>query len=142
MSEQGRGTGEDGYICVWGTSTREKVTDSEGVIIQCGGCGEVAQMIGKSAVPYCSIFYIPLFPEGGGEDFIQCTNCGGKFQGSTAEIRSQIEAQANELEEEIAKKRRVYETEPGNVDKASDLAELYMAADRCVPFPRGHVLVH
>lgn len=130
MSDAPVRTPESGYICVWGTTPKEKVVDAEGVVVQCPGCGQQARMIGKRSIPYCAVFYIPLFPEGAGEEYIECTACGGKFQGSVAEIRARIEQHGRETAERITEKRRALEADPDDVEVGSELIELLMSADR------------
>jgi hypothetical protein len=119
-----------GYICIWGTSQREKVTDYEGVVIECPGCGQTGRMIGKSMTPYCAVFYIPLFPQGSGEPFLECQSCGGKFQGDVYEIRSQIANRKVELNAEIEKKRQSYAANPSDGDIACEIVALLIAAER------------
>jgi tetratricopeptide (TPR) repeat protein len=119
-----------GYICIWGTTNREKTTDQEGVVMDCPGCGQKSHMIGKAMTPYCSVFYIPLFPEGKGQPFLECTRCGGKYNGDAAEIRAHQQDFQTELDEAIAEKSRLYRANPADVDLGCELVELLAQADR------------
>lgn len=119
-----------GYICIWGTSHREKVTDSEGVTIECPGCGQTSRMVGKSMRPYCSVFYIPLFPQGQGESFIECTRCGGKYNGNAASIRARQADQKAKMEAAIVQKMSLYQANPANAELGCELVELLAESDR------------
>jgi len=87
-------------------------------------------MIGKAVTPYCSVFYIPLFPEGKGEPFMECTNCGGKFHGDVQEIRGRMANRKVELNAEIEKKRQSIAADPSDVELACEMVELLVAAER------------
>jgi len=87
-------------------------------------------MIGKVVRPYCSVFYIPLFPEGQGEPFMECTNCGGKFHGDVQDIRHRLANRGAELNAEIEKKRQSFEADPSDVETGCEIVELLVAADR------------
>jgi tetratricopeptide (TPR) repeat protein len=119
-----------GYICIWGTSHREKITDYEGVVMECPGCAQTARMIGKTMTPYCSVFYIPLFPEGKGEPFLECQSCRGKFHGDVQEIRYQMANRKVELNAEIEKKKQGYAANPSDGELGCEIIALLVAADR------------
>jgi tetratricopeptide (TPR) repeat protein len=119
-----------GYICIWGKTNRETVTDSEGVVIDCPGCRQKSRMIGKSMRPYCSVFYIPLFPEGQGQPFIQCTHCGGKYNGDAAEIRERLASEMAQVNAAIVEKMHLYEADPANADLGCEIAGLLVQSDR------------
>jgi len=119
-----------GYICIWGTTSKERVTDHEGVIVQCPGCRQLTRMIGKSMTPYCSIYYIPLFPQGGGRQFLQCTRCGGKFNGDAAAIRREQQGRQSRLDSAISEKMRLYHENPADADLACEVVELLAQSDR------------
>ncbi|MHC4176056.1 MAG: hypothetical protein ACYSWU_01030 [Planctomycetota bacterium] len=87
-------------------------------------------MIGKSMTPYCSVFYIPLFPQGKGEPFLECESCRGKFQGDVQEIRSRIANRQVELNAEIEKKQQSYAANPSDGDLGCEIVALLVAADR------------
>jgi len=130
MNVSDRRRDERGYLCVWGTTTKEKVVDREGVEMECPECGETTRLIGKRAVPYCAVFYIPLFPEGKGVEFFECTACGGKFQGSIGRLRKAQAGEKKELEEQIAAKGQQFRANPDDLETACELIELCMAAER------------
>jgi len=87
-------------------------------------------MIGKSMTPYCSVFFIPIFPSGGGESILECTSCGGKFHGNAHEIRGEMANVQAELNAEIARRQQSYSANPSDVDNANELVAMYCAADR------------
>jgi tetratricopeptide (TPR) repeat protein len=87
-------------------------------------------MIGKAMTPYCSVFYIPLFPEGKGEPFMECTKCRGKFHGDVQEIRHHLANREAELNAEIEKKQQSFAANPSDIETGCELVELLVAADR------------
>jgi tetratricopeptide (TPR) repeat protein len=87
-------------------------------------------MIGKSMTPYCSVFYIPLFPEGKGEPFMECTNCGGKYHGDVGQLKARLANRMLELNAEIQKKQQSCAADPSDLQAASDLVELLVEAER------------
>lgn len=119
-----------GYICIWGTTNREKIVDYEGVELDCPGCRQKTRMLGKAITPYCSVFYIPLFAEGKGHPFIECTRCGGKFNGDAAAIRAEQRSFQARTEAAIGEKMRLYRERPGDTDLACEIVELLAASDR------------
>lgn len=119
-----------GYICIWGTTNRESVTDPDGVVMQCPGCRQEVRMIGKVAKPYCSVFYIPLIPQGGGQPFIQCTRCGGKYHGDIFAIRAQERGSRARADEAIAEKMRQYRANPADADLGCEIVEMLAGSNR------------
>jgi tetratricopeptide (TPR) repeat protein len=118
-----------GYICIWGTSMREKVVDREGVTMTCPECHRESRMIGKRAVPYCAVFYIPLFPEGQGTAFFECASCHTKFQGNLDRLRRQLEQEREQVQDRMEERREHCRKHPDDVEARIELIELHLLAE-------------
>lgn len=65
-------------IIIWGTRGQE--TTLESGEFDCPVCGQKEGYTLRQVRPYFSLFFIPLFPIGGGERFVRCAVCGDAFR--------------------------------------------------------------
>jgi hypothetical protein len=65
-------------IIIWGsrgvTSTKERGE------FYCPQCDALEEYALKQIRPFFTLFFIPIFPIGGGERYVECRGCGGTFR--------------------------------------------------------------
>jgi tetratricopeptide (TPR) repeat protein len=82
-----------GFILLFGT--RQIISNDPSAAptnIVCPSCGQRAQMIGKTARPWFTIFFIPVFPIGGAKSFSQCSRCGAQFMADARQLEQHAAA--------------------------------------------------
>jgi hypothetical protein len=65
-------------IIIWGT--RGMDSNVETGEFNCPVCGEKQEYTLKEIKPYFTLFFIPIFPVGGGERYVRCDGCGEAFR--------------------------------------------------------------
>lgn len=68
-----------GFIIIFGTRGRATAEAIPPVEMNCPSCRKNSRIVGKVYRPWFTLFFIPLFPIGGGQRFSECTLCGAQF---------------------------------------------------------------
>lgn len=66
------------FFFIFSVNDRESVLE-EGEF-DCPYCQTTRPYVYKEVRPYVSLYFLPLFPVGGGREFVQCQVCGNVFE--------------------------------------------------------------
>src|SRR5690349_3902560 len=80
-----------GLFIIWGSRNR---ISGEGQSVQaiCPRCQQMAVLEGKEMKRWFTLYFIPIFPTGGGIRFTQCSRCRFQFQANIDQMRSMLNA--------------------------------------------------
>jgi uncharacterized Zn-finger protein len=75
------------FFFIFSVNDREKVIETGE--FDCPYCGTTRQYLYKEARPYVSLYFIPLFPVGGGREFVECDFCHNVFEPELAPLEKE-----------------------------------------------------
>ena len=80
--------GRRGFIFLFGSKNVVSVDpDARAAAAgQCPRCGAAGTLVGKRVRPWFTLFFVPVFPMGGGRAFTQCRRCNASFNGATRQV--------------------------------------------------------
>ena len=65
-------------IIIWGSRGLTRQLDSGS--FYCPNCDRTAEYLLKQVRPWFTLYFIPVFPVGSAERFVECQRCGGTFR--------------------------------------------------------------
>lgn len=91
----------------------------------CPRCRQLTTFSGKSARPWFTLFFCPIFPIGGAKAYSQCGNCGAQFGMSPDELAHNVEVSQQQMSQQAIAMYNSMRASPANSVTLNDLMALY-----------------
>jgi tetratricopeptide (TPR) repeat protein len=92
---------------------------------RCPQCGQQTTLVAKSYRNWFTIFFIPVFPIGGRNEFCECARCGGQFPVGVDELRARLAASQQQQGQEAIGLYNSLRASPANSVTLNQLMTLY-----------------
>src|SRR5262249_46290782 len=84
-------------IVIWGSRGLTSTVDSGRFF--CPGCGGKTHYDLKQTRPWFTLYFIPIFPTGAGQRYVECRSCGQAYQERVLDFQPPAGGQREEEEE-------------------------------------------
>ena len=91
----------------------------------CPRCHRDVDMVGKSARPWFTLFFLPVIPLGAAKRFSQCSHCGAQFAVAPDQLRSRLEENEQQQSQEAITLYNSLRASPANSITLNQLMMLY-----------------
>src|SRR6266567_3700563 len=85
-----------GFIIFFGTRSIISNDPEPPVRTRCPQCGREADVFPKSARPWFTLFFVPVFPIGAKKHFSECSNCHARFGMAPEQLQNKVVAAIDE----------------------------------------------